>query len=136
MTLVKTDRTGKRQYRALLLYITVAVIATAIDVITSLILSRHRLNPNLAAVVALLPLPGNLGLIFLILRSVRRLDEFKQRIHFEAVVFAFLATGVAVFIYSFFRKAQLVGPLSAVLVWLFMIASYGLGYGLARRQYK
>jgi hypothetical protein len=84
----------------------------------------------------LLPLPGNLALIFLALRAVRKLDEFKQRIHLEAVVFAFLATAVTVFIYSFLRRALIVSPLNAGLVWLFMIVCYAFGYLIALRRYK
>ena len=136
VTLSEADRKVKRRPGALAVFIGVAIVATVIDVVTSLILSRYRLNPYVATVIALLPLPGNLTLIYLVLRAVRKLDEFKQRIHFEAVVFAFLATGVAVFVYGFLHQARLVGPSNAALVWLFMIVCYGLGYFFALRQYK
>jgi len=125
-----------RRYRTLVVFVVVAVVATLVDVAANVTLSRYQLKPAAATVVALLPLPGNLTLIFLILRAVRKLDEFKQRIHFEAVVFAFLATGVAVFVYGFFRKAQLVGSLNAGLVWLFMLVCYGMGYIIALKRYQ
>src|SRR5215470_7002653 len=94
VTLVEFNRRGMRRYRTLVVFVVVAVVATLVDVAANVTLSRYQLKPAAATVVALLPLPGNLTLIFLILRAVRKLDEFKQRIHFEAVVFAFLATGV------------------------------------------
>jgi hypothetical protein len=72
----------------------------------------------------------------MVLRGIRKLDEFQQRIHFEAVVVAFLATGVTVFVYGYLQKAGAVGPLNTALIWAFMSFAYCLGYFIAARHYR
>jgi hypothetical protein len=112
------------------------VVATAIDIGASWAL-RHMDPGSPASIgVALLPLPGNIALIALILRAIRRLDEFQKRIHFEAVTLAFLSTGVAVFVYGYLQKANAVGPLNMGLVWTFMVFFYAIGYFTAVAHYK
>ena len=86
--------------------------------------------------IALAPLPGNLLLIVLVLRAVRKLDEFQKRLHFEAVVVGFLATGVIVFIYGFLQRAGALSPLNTWFIWLFMAITYVAGYGIAVRHYR
>jgi len=72
----------------------------------------------------------------MILRGIRRLDDFQKRVHFEAVAFAFLATMLVVFIYGYLEKAQAVAPLHAAFVWIFMTVAYAAGYGIALRHYR
>jgi|SRR5215510_11022346 len=118
-------------------FIGVAIVATILDLGSAWALQGGvNLTGAARILVALLPLPGNIALIVLVLRAVRALDEFKKRIHFEAVVVAFLATGVAVFIYGYLRQAGAVGPLHAALVWAFMGLSYAAGYLVAIRHYR
>ena len=113
-----------------------ALVAAAIDIGASLVL-RHT-EPGQAGkiAVALTPVPANVALLVMILRSVRKLDEFQKRVHFEAVLIAFLATGLAVFIYGYLQKADAVGPLNMALVWGFMGIFYALGYFIAARHYR
>src|SRR6476660_9195987 len=101
-------------------FLAVLIVASAIDIAAWWAVGAFTLDPTPRILVALLPLPGNVTLIALVLRWIRTLDEFQKRIHLEAVVVAFLATGVAVFVYGYLRKAQAVGELNAVLVWAFM----------------
>lgn len=117
-------------------FLLVLAVASAIDKGADWALANADLEQTARIVVALLPLPGNITLIAMILSRIRSLDEFQKRIHFEAVVFGFLGTGVAVFIYDYLRKAQAVDPLSAVWVWAFMGVSYAIGYLIAIRQYR
>jgi hypothetical protein len=112
------------------------LLATAIDIGASFALRRTDLGATARTVIALLPLPGNIALIALVLRAIRRLDEFQKRIHFEAVTVAFLSTGVAVFVYGYLQKAQAVGPLNMGLVWTFMLFFYAIGYFIAKGHYK
>jgi len=114
----------------------VLVLASAIDVGAIWALRRFELGQAARIAVALLPLPGNVALIALVLRQIRGLDEFQQRIHFEAVVVAFLSTGVAVFLHGYLQKAQAVGPLNTGFIWVFMFVSYGIGYLIAVNHYK
>ncbi len=114
----------------------VLFVASAIDVVSFWTLGRVELGSAARIGVALLPLPGNIALIVLVLRAVRKLDEFQKRVHFEAVTVAFLSTGVAVFVYGYLQKAHAVGALNMGLVWAFMLAFYGAGYLIAVSHYK
>ena len=116
--------------------ITVALLVAATDIITSLLLARMELGQTARVAIALLPIPANVWLIAIILRTLRRLDEFLKRIQFEAVAVAFLTTGLAALTYGQLQKAQVVGPLNAGLIWGFMAASYALGYAVAARHYR
>jgi hypothetical protein len=112
------------------------VLATAIDIGASLLLRRTDLGATARTAIALLPLPGNIALIALILRAIRRLDEFQKRVHFEAVTMAFLSTGVAVFGYGYLQKAHTVGPLDLGWVWTVMLFFYAIGFFIAKRHYR
>jgi hypothetical protein len=114
----------------------VLLSATAVDSGASWAIERLVLSPGARLAVALLPLPGNLALIAMVLFRIRTLDEFQKRIHFEAVVVAFLATGVAVFIHGYLQKAGFVGSLRPALLWAFMSVAYAIGYVIAIRQYR
>jgi hypothetical protein len=116
--------------------ITVALLVAATDIITSLLLARMELGQTARVAIALLPIPVNVWLIAIILRTLRRLDEFLKRIQFEAVAVAFLTTGLAALTYGQLQKAQVVGPLNVGLIWGFMAASYALGYAVAARHYR
>jgi len=116
-------------------FIVVAIIASSIDIAAESILTHVHLSAPARIAVACLPIPGNVALIVLVVQGIRKLDEFKKRVHFEAVVIAFLSTGVVAFIYGFLQKADAVGPLNAVLIWAFMVVTYGIGYAVAIRQY-
>ncbi len=117
-------------------FLWVLLSASAIDIGSAWVLNHLQLNPAGRLAVALCPVPGNLILIALVLRAIRKLDEFQQRLHFEAVVVAFLATGVIVFIYGFLEKAGVVSPLNTWFIWLFMAITYAAGYGIAVRHYQ
>ena len=116
--------------------VTVALLVAATDIVTSLLLARMELGQTARVAIALLPIPANVWLIAVILRTLRRLDEFLKRIQFEAVAVAFLTTGMAALTYGQLQKAQVVGPLNAGLIWGFMAVSYALGYAVAARHYR
>ena len=116
--------------------ITVALMVAAIDIGTSWLLARMELGQTTRVALALLPIPANVWLIAIILRSIRRLDEFLKRIQLEAVAVAFLTTGLAALTYGQLQKAHVVGPLNVGLIWGFMAVSYVLGYAVAARHYR
>ena len=116
--------------------VTVALLVAATDIVTSLLLARMELGQTARVAIALLPIPANVWLIAIILRTLRRLDEFLKRIQFEAVAVAFLTTGLAALTYGQLQKAQVVGPLNVGLIWGFMAVSYALGYAVAARHYR
>jgi hypothetical protein len=115
---------------------TVALAATVVDIAAYCVLQFATLVPSTRIAVALAPLPGNLALIVLLLRIIRRFDEFQQRLQLEAVAIGFLSTAVALFIYGYLRKADAVAPLHPFLAYLFMFVMYGLGYAIAARHYR
>jgi hypothetical protein len=119
-----------------LVFLITLLVATAIDISAWWALGHMELPATARIVVALLPLPGNIVLIAMVLRGIRKLDEFQKRIHFEAVTLAFLSTGVAVFVFGFLQKAHAVGPLNMGLVWAFMVIFYAIGYFIAVSHYK
>jgi len=116
--------------------VTVALLVAATDIATSLLLARMELGQTARVAIALLPIPANVWLIAIILRTLRRLDEFLKRIQYEAVAAAFLTTGLAALTYGQLQKAQVVGPLNVGLIWGFMGVSYVLGYAVAARHYR
>lgn len=116
-------------------FVLVAIFASAIDIAADRILTFGHLGYAGRIAVACMPIPGNVALIVLVVLGIRTLDEFKKRVHFEAVVIAFLSTGVAAFVYGYLQKADAVRPLNAVLIWIFMVVTYGIGYAVAIRQY-
>ena len=116
--------------------ITVALLVAATDIVTSLLLARMELGQTARVAIALLPIPANVWLIAIILRSLRRLDEFLKRIQFEAVAVAFLTTGMAALTYGQLQTAKVVGPLNGGIIWAFMLVSYVLGYVIAARHYR
>ncbi len=116
--------------------VTVALLVAATDIVSSLLLARMELGQTARVAIALLPIPANVWLIAIILRTLRRLDEFLKRIQFEAVAVAFLTTGLAALTYGQLQKAHVVGPLNVGLIWAFMAVSYALGYAVAARHYR
>jgi hypothetical protein len=120
----------------LIAFLVVVLLATAIDIGAFWALGRIELGYTARIAVALTPLPADIALIVLVLRRIRRLDEFQKRVHFEAVAVAFLSTGVAVFVYGYLQVAHVAGPLNAGLVWAFMLLFYAIGYFIAVSHYK
>ena len=116
--------------------VTVALLVAATDIVTSLLLARMELGQTARVAIALLPIPANVWLIAIILRTLRRLDEFLKRIQFEAVAVAFLTTGLAALTYGQLQTAEVVGPLNGGTIWAFMLVSYVLGYVIAARHYR
>jgi hypothetical protein len=119
-----------------IVFLVTALLASAIDFLASFLLRNPEPVSAARIAIALMPLPGDIALIFLALRAIRTLDEFQKRVHFEAVTVAFLSTGVAVFVYGYLQKAQIVGFLNAGLVWAFMLLFYAIGYVIAASHYR
>jgi hypothetical protein len=124
----------KQRQRGLLL--AVLIVATAIDIVAVWLLGHPGMNSRAYVIFALLPVPANLVLVAVIVQTIRQLDEFLRRVHLEAATIAFLLTGLAVFIYGFLQKAQVVSQLNVGIVWIFMAAFYGVGYVIAARHYR
>jgi len=114
----------------------IAVVASCIDIAAMWVLRHVELGAIGRVAVALTPVPGNVLLVAMVVRQVRHLDEFKKRLHFEAVVIAFLLTGVSVFVYGFLETAHAVPRMDLMFIWAFMGISYCVGYAVSCRQYR
>jgi hypothetical protein len=128
-----TEQKANYSVRAILFTL---CLATVIDVGVGWWLSEPGLGQNARIAIALLPVPANLVLIALIVRAIRRLDDFLRQVHLEAVAIAFLLTGLAVFVYGYLERAHAVRALNVAIVWLFMAIFYGIGYLIAVRHYR
>lgn len=67
---------------------------------------------------------------------IRRLDELKQRMHFEALAIAFAGTGVLATAYGFLVSAGLPDIEWGTLIWPAMVALWMLGLLIANRRYR
>ena len=114
----------------------VLCFAAAIDIGAGWLLGKPGFGSHARIVVALLPIPANLVLVAVIVRTIRRLDEFLRHVHLEAVAIAFLLTALAVSVYEDLQKARVVGPLNIGIMWIFMAVFYGVGYVIAARHYR
>jgi len=112
------------------------IVASGIDIGAIWVLRHIELGGAARIAIALSPVPGNIALVALVVRQIRRLDEFKQRVHFEAVVIAFLMTGVSVFIYGFLETARAVPRFDLLFIWAFMAISHVVGYAISYRHYR
>src|ERR1700678_1846848 len=117
--------------RRQMLFFLVVLVLTGIDFGAYWALGRFQLAAAARIAVALTPLPADIAAIILVLRRIRKLDEFQKRVHFEAVTVAFLSTGVAVFVFGYLQKADAVGALNMGLVCGFMLLFYAVGYCIA-----
>lgn len=112
------------------------IIAVAIDIGAGLLCVRVHASHRLQIIIALLPIPANLVLVAMIVRTIRGLDEFLRQVHLEAVAISFFLTGLAVFIYGYLQNAHAAPALNFGVVWVFMVLFYGLGYLIAFRHYR
>lgn len=113
-----------------------ALVAAGADIGAALLLARSDLGLLGRVAVAVLPVPFNIAVVLLLVKSVRRLDEFQRRVHFEAILVAFISTGLAVLLYGYLQKAHIVGPVNVGLVWVPMTVFYCIGYFAAARHYR
>jgi hypothetical protein len=115
---------------------TVLAIASAIDIAATWLLGRPGFGMYSRMLFALLPIPANLILLAVIVRRIRRLDEFLRHVHLEAAAIAFLLSALAVFVYADLQKAHCVGPLNVGIAWILMALFYAVGYVTASRHYR
>jgi hypothetical protein len=85
--------------------------------------------------LALLQGAGTALLIVVMMRSLRRLDELQQKIHLEALAFAFAGTGALATGYGFLINAGMPDIDWGALVWPVMVALWAVGLVFARRRY-
>ena len=131
-----TTITARTSSHAALTFWAALAVGTAFDITAGWLLRQPGYSPRARILFALLPIPANLVLVAVIVRTIRRLDEFLRHVHLEAVAIAFLLTALAVSVYEDLQKARVVGPLNIGIMWIFMAVFYGVGYVIAARHYR
>jgi hypothetical protein len=85
--------------------------------------------------LALSPVLPAVGVLIAFLRFFRGVDELEQRIHLEALAFAFGASALATFAYGFLEGAGF-PHLNWTFVWPVMGAFWAIGSAVARNRYR
>lgn len=127
---------GRKSVQPVGTLLSVLCVAAAIDIGAGWLLGRPGFGSHARIILALLPIPANLALVAVIVRKIRKLDEFLRQVHLEAIAIAFLLTALAVSVYEDLQKAHVVGSLNIGILWIFMAAFYGVGYVIAVRHYR
>lgn len=84
--------------------------------------------------VALMPMAPALAALLAFVRFFQRVDELEQRIHLEALAFAFGGTAIVTFGYGFLENVDF-PHLSWHLVWPLMGVLWVIGGQLAKRRH-
>ncbi len=75
-------------------------------------------------------------LIIAMVRSIRQLDEFQQRVQLEALAFSFEGTGVFATAYGFLVNAGLPEIEWGAVIWPLMVGLWAIGLTIANRRYR
>ncbi|MGH9779208.1 MAG: hypothetical protein ACRD5I_12430 [Candidatus Acidiferrales bacterium] len=117
-----------------------ALLAAGSLIAASAALKYLDLGATLRILTALLPLPAYAWFLLVQIGSARRLDELQQRVHLEALVFAFPTTFMGILTTWLLYVAGPLANLSfsnAIAFFLvLMIFLYPVGLFLAARRYR
>jgi hypothetical protein len=112
------------------------VLSGASAVLARVLLGSTQLTPAMRVIVALIPVPFFLALIWFELRYVRSLDEFHRGVILESLAIAFpLAIVIGVVVESL-QKAGLLMAWTIGDLWPFMALTWLPALWIARRRYK
>lgn len=115
--------------------IAVVTLMASVVVITW-VLKAQDLSMSIRVLLALVPPSIWVVCMIFVLRMVRSLDEFQQRIHLEALAIAFPSLFVTMMVCEYLRKAGLFEHLKPDHVLIMMIGLLGIGYFVAWRRYQ
>lgn len=100
------------------------------------LLETQELTPPVRIGLSLVPPIIYVFVLVFLLRLLRSLDEFLQRIHLEALAIAFTALAVAILTCEYLRKAGVISNLKPDYVLVMMMAVLLIGYLIAWRRYQ
>jgi hypothetical protein len=123
------------KFRRYFVELSLSMVAYSVVLIVSLSLLRHgHVRGAAATVVALLPMVPALGACCAIVRHMRRLDEYQQRVQLEALALASAGTAFLTFSYGFLENVGF--PLvSMFAVWPVMAALWVASLAVCRWRY-
>lgn len=112
-----------------------ALVGYAIVLVASIRLLGHYGDTTWRYPLAVSPvLPAAIALIAFV-RFFRKSDELEQRIHLEALAFAFGGSALATFAYGFLEGAGF-PHLNWTFVWPVMAVFWAAGSAVAKRRYR
>ena len=115
--------------------VSVAALILSVIGITWFLETRELERSSRLALAMVPPVIYVFNLIFL-LRLLRSVDEFLQRIHLEALAVAFTALAVAIITCEYLRKAGVISLLKPDHVLMMMMVGLLIGYLIAWRRYQ
>ncbi|MGO9864079.1 MAG: hypothetical protein ACLPLR_10755 [Terriglobales bacterium] len=124
--------TPRKRY---LVEFSLVMLAYAVVLVISMLLLRTPRPATLRYPLALAPVVPLLFLPFVVLRFFRAMDELQQRIHLEALAFAFASSAVVTFAYGLLQGEGL-RPLKWIWVYPIMCVLWVIGLFTARRRYR
>lgn len=134
MTTGPCDTPEARPYR---LWILGVSLSTAIAIVVcSTLLKDAGYGSGTRLALALTPVTLFVGLIGLMVKQVRRLDELQRRIQLEALAVAFPAAGAMGLGVEYLQKAGFAEGWTIGDVWPWMFLVYVPAYLFAHRRYR
>jgi hypothetical protein len=102
------------------------------------LLRKFQFQGWLRVLVALLPILPFVFFLWMVLATIRSLDELWRRIHLEALAIAFPLVGLLLMILGLMEMATGLSPndWSYRHVWVFLPLFYALGVVISIRRYK
>jgi len=115
----------------------ISLAVWAVTYVTALsLLTRGNPSARIRAAAVVVGVGGLLPWIWMVARSIAAEDEFTRRIHYIALSCTFAATGVFLFTVDLLTRAQFIGHLSYMHVWMFMVTAWLLSIVLTTRYYR
>lgn len=120
--------------------IRISLVSAGLAIVVSLLERRGFVPPMLSGPVALLPVVPLVVFFVRLSEWLDSMDELQRRIHLEAMVLQFAATGTLVMGYGMLAKSGVVPnyPVTVVFPWLWiaMFVLWAGGIVLVRRKYR
>ncbi|MBS0385568.1 MAG: hypothetical protein JSS00_09495 [Proteobacteria bacterium] len=114
---------AKRSFRRTAIYLGIYLILTFAS--ASMLVTLHP-SRALAITLALVPAFAAIGIVRAYLLSVRELDEFQRRLHYEAILIAAAVTAFASVAYGFLELWAGFPRLPAFFAMLVMVGAFSL----------
>jgi hypothetical protein len=90
----------------------------------------------LRIIVALVPMIPACGILVLVMRTYRSIDELERKIIADGILFGFGVTAIVTFSYGFLQRFAGAPDISYFFVWAVMGAAWFVGSNIARFRYR
>jgi hypothetical protein len=110
-------------------------LAAGVAMIGSRVLLKGEPHGAVLALAIALPLPFMAGLVLVIARASRDLDEMYRRIQFEALALTVPVSALLLVLYGQLQKAGIMPPEDAAMGYAVISLTYAACYFIAARRY-